>query len=36
VDLERARGLPDRFVIDLSKADDWSFIIKSMALLEAA
>jgi hypothetical protein len=34
--LERALGLPDRFVVDLADADDWSFIIKAQSLLEAA
>lgn len=29
-------GLPDHFVLGLLKEDDWSFIIKTHALLEAA
>ena len=31
-----AFGLPENFLLELVKEDDWSFIIKSHALLEAA
>lgn len=34
--LERDLGLPDGFLEDLPKSDDWSFIIRTHALMEAS
>ncbi len=36
IDIENRLNLPDGFVVGLTSQDDWSFVVKAHALLEAA